>query len=518
MDNNRTNKFLRNVIGSALLQIVTIATGFISPILMLHAFGSEINGITMSILRFISYISLVEAGLGSATTYALYKPLAQNDKEGRDAIISATRISYFRVGYIFVGLAVVLAVVYPWIGSTNVLSTFELSILVLVLCLSGVMNFFILAKYRSLLSADQCGYIVSLASSAQLIANIFIVYITIKLGCGVIVVRTAAVCSMFVTTLILKLSIRHRYKDINFKAPPNMKPLKKRYDAMANNIFGVITYGAPIVILTSMSNFKELSVYAVYGMIAGSLTTCLNVFTSGLAASFGNIQATEKEEKTRELVGEFMTAFFLVLTILFTTAVVTIVPFIDVYTKGITDVNYHVPLFGFLIVFAGLIEDMRIPQGMLVQSFGKFKEIKKYTFIQAILAVISSIILIKLWGLDGAMIALCITHFYMLIAFLSVGRKHLAKLSLRHNLLQLFIITLIFLGFYFLSLTYQFIPSNYLSWIIYALVVFSLVSFVSISLFCIVDRNNMLKLRKRIAKKINRKTTTLDNRQKCVNL
>lgn len=287
---------------------------------------------------------------------------------------------------------------------------------------------------------------------------------------------------------------------------------------MANNIFGVITYGAPIVILTSMSNFKELSVYAVYGMIAGSLTTCLNVFTSGLAASFGNVQATEKEEKARELIEEFMTAFFLVLTILFTTAVVTIVPFIDVYTKGITDVNYHVPLFGFLIVLAGLIEDMRIPQGMLVQSFGKFKEIKKYTFIQAVLAVISSITLIKVWGLDGAMLALCITHFYMLIAFLKVGRKHLAKLSLGHNILQLFIITLIFLGFYFLSHLFPFIPSSYISWIIYTIIVFSMVSIVTISIFCIIDRNNMIKLRKRIAEKINKKTLSIRRRQKYINL
>ena len=73
-NSGRTNKFIKNVIGSAVLQIVTIVTGFISPKLMLGAFGSEINGITSSILQFISYISLVEAGLANATVFALYKP------------------------------------------------------------------------------------------------------------------------------------------------------------------------------------------------------------------------------------------------------------------------------------------------------------------------------------------------------------------------------------------------------------------------------------------------------------
>lgn len=465
---------------------------------MLHAFGSEVNGITMSILRFIGYISLVEAGLGSATTYALYKPLAEKNHAERDAIISATKISYYRVGYIFIGLSILLAVVYPLIGKTNVLTSLELSLLVLVLCLSGVMNFFILAKYRSLLSADQCGYIVSFASASQLIASIIIVYITIKLECSVVVVRMSAVCSMFVTTIILKLAVRRKYKNLNFNAQPNMKALSRRYDAMVNQILGVITYGAPIIILTSMSNFKELSVYAVYGMIAGSLTTCLNVFTSGLAASFGNVYASESEERTRQLVEEFMTAFFLILTILFTTAAITIVPFVDIYTRGITDVNYHVPLFGFLIVFSGLIEDMRIPQGMLVQSCGKFKEIKRYSFIQSIIAVISTIIFIRLWGLDGAMVALCITHVYMLIAFLTLSKRKLIGLSLRHNIKQLFVVLFIFLSLYLSSEIYDFTPYNYLSWIIYAFATLIVVSLISIGLFIIISPANMHKLSLRL--------------------
>lgn len=508
MESGRTKKFFKNVLGSALLQVVTIITGFISPIIMLHAFGSEINGITMSILRFIGYISLVEAGLGSATTYALYKPLAIGDKAGRDAIVSASKKSYFKVGYIFIGLSILLAVIYPFIGSSNELTSFELSLLVLALCLSGVMNFFILAKYRSILTADQCGYIVSYASSIQLIISIVIVYIMTKIGCHVIVVRVAAIGSMFVTTIILKLAVRKRYKDLDFNAPPNMGALKRRYDAMANQIFGMITYGVPIIILTAMSNFKELSVYAVYGMIAGSLTTCLNVFTSGLTASFGNVQASENEERTRELISEFMTAFFLFLSIIFTTAVVTIVPFVDIYTKGITDVNYHVPLFGFLIVLAGFIEDMRIPQGMLVQSFGKFKEIKKYTFIQAILAVCTSILFIKLWNLNGAMIALCVTHLYMLLVFLKFGKEHLAKLSLKHNLLQLLVVTLIFFGFYFLSLQLSFVPSNYGSWVAYATIVLVVVSITSLALFLLIDKTNINKLYKRLfTKKPNRTNT-----------
>lgn len=501
---SRTNKFLKNVIGSLVLQIVTIVTGFISPILMLRAFGSEINGITLSILQFISYITLVEAGLGNATVFALYKPLAENDSCARDAVVSAARISYNRVGYIFLGLSILLAVIYPLIGKTDILSSIELSFLVLVLCLSGVFNFFVLAKFRTILTADQCGYWISFASAIQLLTNLVIIIVTIKLGCNVIIVRGAAICSFFVTSIILSIVVHVKYKGINYKAKPNFKALDKRKDAMTIQLLGIITTGAPVVILTSMSNFKELSVYAVYAMIASSLTTCLTVFTSGLSASFGNIYASESERTMKRIVSEFLTGYYFVLTIIYTVAVITIVPFVDVYTKGINDANYHVPLFGFLIVLKGVIENLYSPHGMLVHSCGKFKEFRSCYFWQAIIAVISTIILTKLWGIDGAMSAMIITHIYTLIYYTVKTRIKIVKISMRHNIKLISLVILIFVISYLISKIHHFSIISYPEWILYALLTTLSIFAISLFFFNLVDHQNILVLWKRLSAKFKR--------------
>ena len=187
---------------------------------MLGAFGSEINGITSSILQFISYISLVEAGLANATVFALYKPLAQKDTKARDAVISASRISYRNIGLIFVLLSVILAAVYPFIGQTDALNYGELFLLVLILCASGTLNFFILAKYRTLLTADQCSYAISYSSAIQLIVYIVLIYGAIKLNWGIIAVRAVGVLPMFLTALILYIFVKCRYGKINFYENP----------------------------------------------------------------------------------------------------------------------------------------------------------------------------------------------------------------------------------------------------------------------------------------------------------
>ena len=100
----RTEKFFWNSFSSAVLQIVTMITGMITPRVMLTVYGSDINGLITSIGQFISYFSLVEAGLAAATIYALYAPLANDDHDKINSIVTASKQFYIQSVFIFVAL------------------------------------------------------------------------------------------------------------------------------------------------------------------------------------------------------------------------------------------------------------------------------------------------------------------------------------------------------------------------------------------------------------------------------
>ena len=68
--NNKKNAF-----SSLLLQFATIIQGLVLPRLILGAFGSEINGLVSSITQFLSFISLLEGGLGAVVLAELYGPI-----------------------------------------------------------------------------------------------------------------------------------------------------------------------------------------------------------------------------------------------------------------------------------------------------------------------------------------------------------------------------------------------------------------------------------------------------------
>lgn len=86
----RTKKALKNIICEFLLELVTVVCGLIVPRLIIGTFGSGINGLSSSISQFLSYIVLLESGVGGVMRAALYKPLAENDINSISGIIKAS--------------------------------------------------------------------------------------------------------------------------------------------------------------------------------------------------------------------------------------------------------------------------------------------------------------------------------------------------------------------------------------------------------------------------------------------
>lgn len=216
----------------AIQQIVTLAAGLIMPRAMLLAYGSEVNGLVTSITQLVTYINLVEAGLSGATTYALYKPLADGDNAAISGVVSASRKFYLQASAIVMALVCVLAVAYPMYIQSETMSALEMGLLVVFIGANGALEFSTLAKYRVLLTADQKTYIVSLGTIVYTILNTAIVIGMAYGGASVVVMKAVALSAMWVRSLILMVYCRRHYKDLDYKAKPNTKALNKRWDAL----------------------------------------------------------------------------------------------------------------------------------------------------------------------------------------------------------------------------------------------------------------------------------------------
>ena len=66
----------KNLFTSFLFQVITIISGLILPRIIIGTFGSALNGLIASITQFLSFISLLEGGLGAVVLADLYRPIA----------------------------------------------------------------------------------------------------------------------------------------------------------------------------------------------------------------------------------------------------------------------------------------------------------------------------------------------------------------------------------------------------------------------------------------------------------
>ncbi|MGL5153277.1 MAG: hypothetical protein ACRC7N_22175, partial [Clostridium sp.] len=322
---NRTQKFLYNSGSTAIMQIVVLITGFITPRIMLSVYGSEINGLVSSITQFIAYFNLVEAGLASAATYALYKPLSDKDNKAINGVVSATKKFYTQAGYMFVSLTLGLAFIYPNFINSSTMSYYEIVILVLVLGSNGALEFFTLSKYRVLLSADQKTYVISIATTIHIIINTVIIVILSYFNISIIVLRLIALISIFIRSAILMLYCKRKYRYIKYNAKPNFKALDKRWDALYLQLLGAIQIGAPIIIITVVLNdLRIVSVYSIFNMVVAGVNGVLSIFVNGLAASFGEI-IVKKELKVLQIAyKQFEFAYYCLISIIYGVTFITI--------------------------------------------------------------------------------------------------------------------------------------------------------------------------------------------------
>ena len=467
---NRTEKFMLNSISAALLQIVVFIAGMITPRIMLLSYGSEINGLVSSISQFISYFHLVEAGLSAATIYALYSPLANKDYKRINSVVTASKNFYMQAGLIFTGLTVVLSLGYPLIVKTNLLSMLEVGILVLVLGFSGAFEFFTLAKYRTILTADQRHYIVSLTTMLVTIVKTILIFVMAKLGVGIVMLKFVILFTVFIRSFVLSVYTKKHYKYLDFNATPDNSALNKRWDALYQQILGSVQHGAPTVIATFFTNLKVVSIYSIYGMVLSGINGVLSIFISGLSASFGEVIAKKDEGLLKKTYSEFEYLYYMIITIVYSICFVTIMPFIKIYTADVSDVNYVVPLYGFLFTLNGLLYNLKTPQGMLVISAGMYKETRWRSTIQAAIIVVLGVVLAPFWKLYGILIALCASNLYRVIDLLFFVPRNITKLSPWQSFRRILRLCLNACIVWLCFAKVQVDISSYIQWFIFAII------------------------------------------------
>jgi O-antigen/teichoic acid export membrane protein len=465
-------KLAWNTGASLLNQIMLVVYGFVLPHLILRSFGTEINGLINSIEQFLKVISLLELGVGAVIRSALYKPLAEHDNVFVSEIVASGEKFFRTLAMILLGYIVVLAVVYPKLANSQT-GYFNIVILIISMSISSFAQYYFGMVDGLLLTADQRGYVNNIAQTVTLAVNTFVCAIVIGLGGSINAVKIATSLIFMFRPLILRWYVNKNYK-INRKIKYTSEPIKQKWNGVAQHIASYILNGTDIIVLTVFSTLTDVSIYSVYYMVIGGVKELIRTLLSGVQAAIGNLWARQQLEKLNEFFGIIEWCIHMGTVFVFGCTAMLVIPFVKVYTYGVTDANYIASLFSILLTLANAMYCLRLPYNIMILAGGHYKETQNNYVIAAVMNVVISVILVKSYGLIGVAIGTLAAMAYQTVWMAHYISKQLLKWPFANFIRQL--IMDIFIVCVGVLLTKDIIMNgiNYISWLVMALKVASI--------------------------------------------
>lgn len=428
----------KNYITALMLQVVTILQGLILPRLMISTFGSEVNGLISSVTQFLSFISLIEGGLGAVVLAELYGPLEKNDISRTREILFACQSFFNKLALIFIAYTGVLSVMYPLFSDTGFSFKYVCS-LTWILSLSTLAQYLFSITNKLLLQADQKIYVVNLIASVVMLINLFLAVIVIYIYPQIHVMKLVSSVIYLIQPIAYGLAVDKKYKFNHFIIHKEENALKNRWSGFAQNLAHFINMNTDIVLITVFMGLKEVSVYTVYVLAVNALRNMITSVANSYQGALGKYAAEGDLDNLQSKFDSFKSSFLCISLIIFFTCLLLINPFVKIYTINVTDANYYRPDFALVIVLANLIFCIREPYRALILAMGKFKETNFGSFMEAFINFGLSIILLPKFGLLGVAIGTLCAVTYRFLYFMFFLKKNVFKNSNRNfqnNIIQ----------------------------------------------------------------------------------
>jgi len=424
----RTKKTFKNTAWAFAYEAVQIVCTFILPRLILTSFGSEYNGVTGAITQFLNVISLFQAGIGGVTIAALYRPLADKDIYQISVIVKSTESFLRKVVMIFMGCSLVIACVYPF-SVIDKFDWFFTASLVMIMSVSTFAQYFFGQTYQFLLNADQNQRLISMVNIAKLMASTLISVAMIHMGFGIRAVKLGSAAVFVAAPVFVSIYTKRKYGLLQDVKEDNTV-IKQRWDNFGQQVANFVTANTDLVILSIFADVYEVSVYVIYAMILNGVFGMFTPLTSGVGAAFGSMLANGEQDKVKKNLRVYEQVVFAAATFLFSVTLVTAIPFIALYTKNVSDVNYLRPQFLWVMVGAYMFRGFRVPYQGITNAAGHFRQTRNPAFIEALINVALSVALVLKLGLVGVAIATLLAYAFRTVIYATYLSKNLVHRSI----------------------------------------------------------------------------------------
>lgn len=310
----------RNATVAVATSIIMGVVNFLERMVFNQCFIVDYLGFYSLFKNIISVLSVAELGLSVAIAYSLYEPLAEDNWDEINAIMSFLRKVYYAIGTAILICGLVITPFLDLLVTTDV-SMSSVRLYFIFFLLSTVFEYYLSYKYI-LLTADQNEYIPTLITNltwtlmyvTQIGVSIFTHSFLFYSLC--ILVFGIARC------LIISSAANRKYSKLKLSAKAKLskdsekKIIKNIKGLIFTKLGNVMVNSTDSILISAIVGSSILGLYSNYQMITTGLLVFTRILPTAITASLGNLGVTESDEHVADSYRAIDMSFFLIYGVL----------------------------------------------------------------------------------------------------------------------------------------------------------------------------------------------------------
>lgn len=407
-EKSRSQNAKRNIVFGYIAQIGIFILSFIGRKIFLLYLSADYLGINGLYTNILTVLSLAEMGIDSAFVFSLYRPVAERNYDLVNSLLSFFRNLYFLIAtcLFVIGLAVIPFLKYL-IDSD--ISQGDLIFYYVVFLLNMVITYFVAHKIALFAAFQEHRFqrIFSLLSNFML--QILQIIILILFGDYHIYVLSSTLIAVLYN-IVISIAAERKYPEV-FKARNdvliNKQEIFKRIRAtFLYKLGAVMINSTDNILISALAGITFVGLYSNYLSVISTFTSLITIINTSLITGIGNMAVKESKESQESLFNMMILIYHLI-------AALGLIGFSLLFNDLITvwlGAKYLLD-YGtvFIIALNFYLTYAIAPIWIFREANGLFGEVKYILLIRAAINIVLSIILGKIFGIFGVLLATTIS-------------------------------------------------------------------------------------------------------------
>ena len=407
----RAEATMKNSVWGLFQQTVVCILSLFSRRVMLDTIGVEGVGLNGLLTNVVAVLSLADMGINASIIFHMYKPLATGDEETITRLMNFYRSVYRIIAVTILAIGLCLMPFMKYIVH-DVSYSDGYVMLIYFLFLMQTVTSYIFSYKRSIISADQKQYIITMYDLVLKIVTVIIGIVILKLTNELSYYLIFLISAAFINDMLIAKKANTMYPYIkNHKLMLEKEDRKSIFQDVKNifigRISGTITNSTDNILISALVGTIATGLYSNYTIILNTLNSVMNQFSYAMIGSIGNLLATETGEHIEKVLEKLIFIIFFMAAFCCVCLSCLIDPFITLAFGDNLLLERYVVYIAIAVFYFATV---KIPVWNMVQASGLFKTDKFIAIIGSVINLIVSFILGKVIGIAGILIGTICTY------------------------------------------------------------------------------------------------------------